>query len=160
MQALHLLKHLEIYNANYLAFDPCYQRVTSDQNIQSKVQMIKDLYVDAGEEITPNPPKPRGKLVQVNVFVNYDHAGDRETWRSQTGIILYCNLALIIWYSKNQDKFESSTFGAECLALRIATDLIVSLRYKLRIIWVPIEGAVNVFCDNEYVYMNASFAES
>ena len=42
----------------------------------------------------------------------------------------------------------------------IATDLIILLRYKLRMIGVPIEGLANVFCDNEYVYNNASFYES
>ena len=49
VQALHVFKYLEIHNANDLAFDLCYQQVTSDQNIQSKVQEMKDLYVDAGE---------------------------------------------------------------------------------------------------------------
>ena len=44
-----------------LTFDPCYQRDTSDQNIQSKFQAMKDLFVDSGEEITPTPPKP-GKI--------------------------------------------------------------------------------------------------
>ena len=48
VQALHALKYLEIHNANDLALDPFYQRVTSDQNIQSKLQAVKDLYVDAG----------------------------------------------------------------------------------------------------------------
>ena len=48
MQALHVFKYLEIHNANDLALDPFYQRVTSDQNIQSKLQAVKDLYVDAG----------------------------------------------------------------------------------------------------------------
>ena len=42
----------------------------------------------------------------------------------------------------------------------MATDLIFSLRYKLRMIGVPIEGPANILCDNESVYRNASFAES
>ena len=49
VQALHVFKYLEIHNANYLALNPCYQRVTSDQDIQSKVHATKDFYVDAGE---------------------------------------------------------------------------------------------------------------
>ena len=39
-------------------------------------------------------------------------------------------------------------------------DLIILLRYKLRMIGVPIEGAENVFFNDIYVYRNASFAES
>jgi hypothetical protein len=38
--------------------------------------------------------------------------------------------------------------------------LIESLRYKLRMFGVPIEGASNVFCDNEAVYKNTSLPES
>ena len=91
MQALHVFKYLEIHNDNDLSFDPCYKRVTSDQNIQGKVQVMEDLYVDTGEKIPPNAPKPREKPVQVNCFVNSYHAVDITTRKSQTGIILYCN---------------------------------------------------------------------
>ena len=55
---------------------------------------------------------------------------------------------------------ESSNFGTESVALQIATDIIASLRYKLIMIGVSIEGAANTFCDNESVYTNDSFAES
>ena len=149
VQALHVFKYLEIYYANDLAFNPWYQRITSDQNVQSKVKVMKDLYVDAGEEIPTNAPKPRGKPFQVNRFVDFDHAGDRDTQIFQKVIILYCNSVPITWYYKRQNTVESSTFGAESLALKIATDLIASLIYKLRMIGVTIGGATNVFCDNE-----------
>ena len=46
------------------------------------------------------------------------------------------------------------------MALRIATELISSLRYKLRMFGIPIEEPANVFCDNEAVYKNSAFAES
>ena len=91
LQALNLFKYLEIRNANDIAFDTCYQRVTSDQNIQSKVHVMKYFSVDAGKEIPSNAPKPRGKPVQVKRFVSSYHARDESTRRSQTGIILYCN---------------------------------------------------------------------
>ena len=79
VQPLHIFKHPEINNANDLAFDTCYQRVTSDQDTQIKVQAMKDLYVDSGEEIPPNAPKPRRKPVQANCFVYSDHTGYRAT---------------------------------------------------------------------------------
>ena len=62
-QALNIFKYMEKHHINYLALNPCYQRVTSDQDIQSKFQAMKDLYFDYGEEIPPNAPKPRGKPV-------------------------------------------------------------------------------------------------
>ena len=73
---------------------------------------MKDLYVDSKEEIPPNAAYPRGKPVWVKKIVDSDHAGDRATRRSQTGIILYCNSAPIIWYSKGHNRVESSTFGS------------------------------------------------
>ena len=79
MQDLHISKYLEINNVNDTAFNTYYKCFTSDQDIKSKVQAMKDWYVDAEEEIPPNAPKPRGKPVQVNCFFDSDHAGDRAT---------------------------------------------------------------------------------
>ena len=89
MQALHVFKYLEIYIANDIAFKPCYKRDTSDKNIQSNVQAMGYLYADAGEEIPPNTSNPRGKPVQVNLFIKSYNAGDRATQRSQAGNIFY-----------------------------------------------------------------------
>ena len=36
----------------------------------------------------------------------------------------------------------------------------LTLRYKLRMIGVPIDGSTDIFCDNEAVYKNASTPES
>ena len=69
-------------------------------------------------------------------------------------------MAPVIWYSKRQTTVESSTFGSEFVALRIATELIISLCYKLRMFGVKIDGPANVFCDNEAVYKNSSNHES
>ena len=55
---------------------------------------------------------------------------------------------------------ESSTFGSEFVAMRIATDLIVSLRYKLRMFGVPLTGPANVMCDNQGVVNNTASPES
>ncbi len=44
--------------------------------------------------------------------------------------------------------------------MRQAIELVKSLRYKLRMFGIPIEGATDIFCDNESVYKNASPPES
>ena len=160
VQALHIFKYLEIHSRNDLAFDPMYHTFVSDLKNDELIQSMKDLYVDAVEDLPTNAPEPRGLPVQLNCFVDADHAGDRKTRRSQTGIILYGNSAPLVWYSKRQNTVESSTFGSEFVALRIATELIKSLRYKLRMFGVPLDGPTNLFCDNEAVYKNSSLAES
>ena len=65
-----------------------------------------------------------------------------------------------IGYSNRQNIVESSTFGSEFVALRTATELITSFRYKLRVFGIPLDGPANVFCDNKAVYRNSSFVES
>ena len=55
---------------------------------------------------------------------------------------------------------ESSTFGSEFVAMRIAKDMAIALRYKLRMFGIPIDGAADVFCDNQGVVKNTSLPES
>jgi hypothetical protein len=55
-----------------------------------------------------------------------------------------------------QELVEVSTFGSEITAMKNAIELIQALRYKLRMFGVPIDGATNIFCDNEAVTKNCS----
>ena len=105
-------------------------------------------------------PVPRGNPVTTHCFVDASHGSDRATRRSQTGILILINSAPIIWYSKRQNTVEASTFGSEFTAMKNAIELIEAMRYKLRMFGVPIEGATNVFCDNEAVCKNTTLPES
>ena len=160
VQALHIFKYLDLHRKNELAFDPAYHDVEDPALVKARMKAMKDMYPDAIEDMPPNAPIPRGNPVQINCFVDSDHAGDKLTRRSQTGILLYLNSAPIIWYSKRQNTVESSTFGSEFVALRVASELVISLRYKLRMFGIPVLGEASVFCDNEAVYKNTTFAES
>ena len=99
-------------------------------------------------------------LVIISAFVDADHAGSVVTRRSHTGIIIFFHNAPIIWFSKRQNTVEVTTFGSDFVALRIYKDLIVVLRYKLRMFGIPIEGPKNVSCDNHGVVLNSSRPES
>ena len=50
-----------------------------------------------------------------------------------------------MWYSKRQNTVESSSFGSEFIVLRIATEMIEELSYKLRMFGVAIDGPADVF---------------
>jgi hypothetical protein len=119
-----------------------------------------EFYRDAMEAIPPNAPEPRGNAVIVSCFVDADHAGNRVTRRSHTGILIFCNRAPIIWFSKRQNTVETSTFGSEFIAARIAVELIEGLRYKLRMFGIPVQGPANVYCDNGGVVVNCTKPES
>jgi ABC-type phosphate/phosphonate transport system substrate-binding protein len=65
-----------------------------------------------------------------------------------------------MWYSKQQAPVESSTFGSESIVMQMAFNLIEGLRYKLRMMCVPIEESTKVYCDNELVVNSTTRPES
>ena len=104
--------------------------------------------------------EPLGNLVLVRAWVDANHAGNLANRRTHSGILIYVNNALILLYSKRQNTVESSSFGLELVALRIATHMIEALRYKLRCFGIPIDGPVTVLCDNKSVFTNSSVPTS
>ena len=127
----------------YLKKNPQYRIVMDSSPIAWDEEKFperdwSDFYQDPKEELPHNMPEPCIKKVQINCFVDADHAGDVVSRRSHTGILIYVNRAPVIWYSKRQNTVETSTFGSEFIALRIATEMIEGLRYKLRMFGVPL----------------------
>jgi hypothetical protein len=94
------------------------------------------------------------------MFVDADHTGDLLTRHSCTGVLIYLNRSPIVWYSKKQNSIETSAFGSEFVALKTGVELVKSLRYKLRMMGVPIDGPTNVHVDNMSVVYNVSRPES
>ena len=145
-----------------IIFDPT--RMKTDEklfcNSQTGSEVWKDFYPDAEEALPPKMPRPRGIPVKISCFVDADHAANRITRRSHTGIIIYCQNTPVVWFSKRQNTCESSSFSSELVALRIATEMIAALRYKLRMFGVPIDGPADIFCDNQSVANNASVPTS
>ena len=148
---------LKLYPKRKLAFDPQHPMIS--EKMFRKCDW-HDFYRDVAEAIPGDMPIPRGNPMSTHCFVDASHGSDRATRRSQTGILIFCNKAPIIWYSKRQNTVEASTFGSEFQAMKNAVELVEALRYKLRMFGVPIDGATNVFCDNEAVYKNTSLPES
>mmetsp|Transcript_11237 Transcript_11237/g.16168 ORF Transcript_11237/g.16168 Transcript_11237/m.16168 type:complete len:1367 (+) Transcript_11237:2028-6128(+) len=145
----YVKRHLE----SKLVFDPFtrdwshYQFLNHDWS---------EFYPDAMETIPSNAPEPRGRAVQINMFCDAAHANDHVTRRSTTGFIIFLQGTPILWYSKRQNTIESSTFGSEFVALKIATEVMEGLRYRLRMMGIPISGVTNTFCDNGSVVTNVS----
>jgi len=110
-----------------------------------------DFYGESKEEIPADMPPPRGKEVLISCFVDADHAANKVTRRSHSGMLFFVNKAPIIWYSKRQNTVEASTYGSELIALKGAVQHNKSLRYKLRLFGVAIDGPTNVYCDNNSV---------
>jgi len=106
-------------------------------------------------------PVPRGRPVETMAFMDASHAANKKTRRSHTGYVVFVNRALVVWYSKKQNTIESSTFGAEFIAMKSCIEVIVHLRFKLRMFGIPLnDQPTHVFCNNESVVKNSSQVES
>lgn len=130
-------------------------------NVKWATHDWRQFYPDITGEVYPSSlPKARGNGVQINLFCDAAHGTCHLTRRSTTGIVIFINGAPITWYSKRQNTIESSTFGSEFIALKIAVEMNEALRYKLRMMGIPICGETNCFCDNQSVVTNSVIPQS
>ena len=145
-----------------MAYDPMYE--PTDENIFEVVGRYLDefkySYPDAHQIIPRHMTEALRKYVVIKSYVDDNHAVNMANRMSHSGIIIYVNNAPIIWYSKQQNKVEASSFGSEFVALRISSEMVKDLRYKLRCFEIPVEGPAEVFCDNMSVVKNSSIPTS
>jgi hypothetical protein len=154
---LHIFGYLKAKYNSRMAFDPTvpYVDETSFQECD-----WKDFYGDVREAIPTNAPEPRGESVHIRMYVDSDHAGEKRTRRSRSGFFVFLNCALVQWLSKKQPTIETSVFGAEFVAMRIGMESLRGLRYKLRMMGVPIWGPSLIYGDNMSVIHNTQRPES
>ena len=68
----------------------------------------------------------------THCFVGANHASEKVTSRSNTGILIFSNRAPIMWFSKRKNSGETLTFGTEFTALKQAAEMVKALRYNWR----------------------------
>jgi hypothetical protein len=156
-QVFHIFSYLKHHMNLHLVFDPNY---VSWERESFQEYDWKEFYHKAKEALPPNASPPGGLEVQINAFVDANHAGNKVTRRSHTGIIIFLNSAPITWLSKAQSTVESSTFGSEFIAMRIMVEMLKAMRYKLRMFGIPIDDPANVFCNNTSVVTNTTIPTS
>jgi hypothetical protein len=115
-----------------------------------------EFYPDAGEEIPKGLPPEKKPRVRMTVHVDADHAHDLVTRISITVILVMINSKHIRWISKHQKTVETSTYGSELVASRVATALIFEIRYMLRSLGVAFDGPVLKLGDNMSVVLNTT----
>jgi hypothetical protein len=154
----HIFAYLATNPSSKIVFDP-KTPLLDESSFVHDVDW-KPFYGNVEEQKPDDAPFPLGLPVEISCFVDANHAGNLITRRSHTGIIIFVQNAPILWFSKKQNTVESSTFGSELVALRIARDMIASLRIKLQLFGVPLAGPASVLCDNQGVVKNTSIPES
>ena len=152
---LHVFACLNSHERSQLLFDDTYVRIPQEPRPD-----WTDFYPDTKEEMPPDMLEPRGREVQMIVFVDADHTGDTVSRRSRTGVLIYLNRSPILWYTKKQNSVVTSTFGSEFSALKVGIELTMAMRYKLQMMGVPIDGYAHVRADNNSVVNNTSSPKS
>jgi hypothetical protein len=111
--------------------------------------------------VPEDKPEPTsGRKTQITVLVDADHAHCAVTRRSVTGILVFVNSTPVRWYSKMQKTIETSTYGSELVAARIATDIAIEFIYNVRMMGFEIDRPVNMFGDNQSVILNTTIPSS
>lgn len=152
-----IFAYLNCKHNSRMIFDPTYPEI--DMRAFKECDW-KHFYGSIKEAIPPNMPTPRGKEVDLRLFVDSDHAGDQIARRSRTGYFIYLNMAPVAWFSKKQGTIETSVFGAEFVAMKVGMEALRGLRYKLRMMGVPLSGPSYIYGDNMSVIHNTQRPES
>lgn len=118
------------------------------------------LYGNVQEEMPFGMPVPKGTPVVTSGFFDSSHSSCLMTRRSTSCYLMFVNKTPIKWYSKRQNCVETSTYGSEMVAGRIAVDAAVELRYNLRMLGAPVKGRTILFGDNKSMVTNTSLPHS
>jgi hypothetical protein len=149
--------YLGLHHNARVVFDPTHPSVNMGTFINTD---WKSMYGGVKEMVPSDAPFPRGKEVDLRLFVYSDHAGEWFARRSRTGFVIYLNMAPIVWFSKSQPTVESSVFGAECVEMKNGIETCHGLRYKLRMMSVTLSGPTYVYGGNMSVVHNTPRPES
>ena len=121
---------------------------------------LHSAYPDAQEELDPDLPKPLVPELAITVLVDSDHAHDKVTRRSITGLLIFLGRTPVYWMSKRQGAIETSTYGAEFMAMKTAVEEVISIRYMLRCLGVKVTAPTNILGDNRSVIINSTEKDS
>ena len=127
--ALHVFGYLKAFpNARSTvdSRDPIYEYGEEHLKVNLQTKMEK-FYPEASEEIDRRLPKPLVPEMSTTVFVDSDHAHDKVTRRSITGMIIFVGRTPVQGLSKRQGSIETSTYGAEFNAMRTASEEIIAI---------------------------------
>lgn len=159
-QVLHIFAYLRKYHNAEMVFDPSVPQI-DELKYQVKDWTSSEFgHIQGQEELPANMPEPRGTGFVIRAKVDADHASDSVTRRSRTGFLVYINMGLVCWHSKKQTSVESSSFGSEFVAMKQCCEYLRGLRYKLRMMGIPVTGPCYIEGDNQSVLANTTIPDS
>ena len=156
-QLYHMFAYLKVHHNARIVFDPSYPEI-NEEDFPKRNWMSH--YGDVKEDLPLNAPEALGMEFIIKVYVDSDHAGDKVTRRSRTGFLVYLNSALIYWLSKKQTSVETASFGSEFVAMKQCCEYLRGIRYKPRMMGIPVNNPVFTYGDNQSVLWNTSVPDS
>ena len=107
------------------------------------------LYAGSEEDIDPKAPEPLSELeLDQTVLMDASHGGDLDTRKSVSAYVKVLGKTVVKTYSKRQHTVETSTYGSELVAARVAVEAVLAMRYKLRMLGVKVTKPAVILCDN------------
>ena len=159
-QVFHIFAYLRKYHNTEMVFDPSDPIIDHEKFARQDWTSSEFGHIDGKEELPGNMPEPRGKGFAIVAKVDADHAADTTTRRSRTGFLIFLNSAPLYWMSKKQASVESSSFGSEFVAMKQCCEYLRGLRYKLRMLGIPVRDHCYVYGDNQSVLCNTAMPDS
>ena len=156
-QVLHIFAYLKNHHNARMVLDPTYPMIDEEAFIRRD---WKEFYGEGKEAKPPGMPRPLGRELLIRAFVDADFAGDQLLRRSRTGFIIMANMAPVYWLSRKQSSVETSSFGSEFCALRQCCEYLRGLRYKVRMMGIPLENPCFIYGDNQSVLWNTTVPDS
>jgi hypothetical protein len=83
-------------------------------------------------------PKPPGEELKINIYFESDHAHDKVTGRSISGVVIYVGGTPIIWKTRHQGSVQTATYGAEMNSMKLAVEEAIMIRYMLRSLGIKV----------------------
>jgi hypothetical protein len=97
-----------------------------------------------------------GEELDISVFFDSDHAHDKVTGRSISGVIIMVGSTPVVWRSKRQSAVQMSTYRAGFSVMRLATEEIITMRYILRSLGIKVTSPSSLSGDNAGVISNTT----
>ena len=158
--AVRIIGYLKHYSKACILIDPRPFELPPEFEMPDVQSSWFHHYPNSREEIPDNAPEPLMLPIQQTYFVDASHADNKVNRQSTVGILGLIQSTPHYTYCKELKTVESSSYGSEIMAARIATEAIIADRYRLRMLGVPIHTSCVLLGDNKSVQISTSLPSS
>ena len=92
---------------------------------------------------------PKNDETIMRVYCDSDYGGDKNDFKSTSGIIVYLGQSVVSWYTSKQTTTAQSSCDAEIVAMNHAAKEIVWMRGLLEELGAHQANPTKLFCDNQ-----------